>query len=75
MDEINYIPTDTYFGNSINENVTITNNEYEINSEENISNNQSEHEIDIKDLLISNYGKRNEISKQKPKLDIILWKV
>jgi len=70
MDEINYIPTDTYFGNSINENVTITNNEYEINSEENISNNQSEHEIDIKDLLISNYGKRNEISKQKPKLDI-----
>ena len=70
MDEINYIPTDTYFGNSINENVTITNNEYEINSEENISNNQSEHEIDIKDLLISNYEKRNEISKQKPKLDI-----
>ena len=59
MDDIEYIPTDTYFGNSINENVTITNNEYAIN-------NQSEHEVDIKDLLISKYQKRNEILNQKP---------
>ena len=70
MDDKEYILTDTYFGNSINENVTITNNEYAKNSEENFSNSQSEHEVDIKDLLISKYQKRNEISNQKPKLDI-----
>jgi hypothetical protein len=70
MDEINYFPTHTYFGNSINENVTITDNEYVSNTEENLSNNQSEHEIEIKDLLYSKYEKKNEISKQKPKLDI-----
>lgn len=70
MDEINYIPTDTYYGNSINENVTITNNELVINSERSLSNNQSECEVDIKSLLISKYEKKNENLKQKPKLDI-----
>jgi len=70
MDEINYIPTDTYFGNSNNENVTMTSNEFKINSEENLSDCQSENEVDIKNLLISKYDKRNEILKQKPKLDI-----
>jgi hypothetical protein len=70
MDEINYFPTHTYFGNSINENVTITDNEYVSNTEENLSNNQSENEIEIKDLLNSKYEKKNEIPKQKPRLDI-----
>ena len=70
MDEINYFPTHTYFGNSINENVTITDNEYVSNTEENLSNIQSENEIEIKDLLNSKYEKKNEIPKQKPRLDI-----
>ena len=70
MDEINYIPTDAYFENSINENVTITSNEFVENSEENLPYKQSKYEVDIKELLFNKYEKKIEISKQKPKLDI-----
>ena len=70
MEEINYIPTDSYFGNSNEDKVIKQDNELLKYIEGNFPNSQRGYEVDINNLLIKKYEKRNEILKQKPFLDI-----
>ena len=70
MEELNYSPTESYFGNSNKGKVIKTNNELMRCLEGDFSNSQNEYEVDIKNLFIKKYEKRNEILNQKPMLDI-----
>ena len=70
MEELNYSPTESYFGNSNKGKVIKTNNELMRCLEGDFSNSQNEYEVDIKNLFIKKYEKRNEILNKKPMLDI-----
>ena len=70
MEEINNITTESYFGNSNEDKVIKTKNEILRYLEENLSNSLSEFEVDLKNLCINKYKKRNKILNQKPILDI-----
>ena len=70
MEEINNITTESYFGNSNEDKVIKTKNDIMRYLEENLSNSLSEFEVDLKNLCINKYKKRNKILNQKPILDI-----
>ena len=70
MEEINYISNEFYYRSANEDNEIKSNNELMRYLEGNFSNSHSEYEVDINNLTIKKYGKKNRILNQEPMLDI-----
>ena len=70
MEEIIYIPNGFYYRSSNEDNEIKSNNELVRYLEGNFSNSHSEYEVDLSNLSIKKYGKKNRVLNQEPMLDI-----